>query len=61
MKLAGFDAGLDVLGYTDQASFLINCGIGDLPIVRRDQRHDQDCREDERQPGNDESAPTSSA
>jgi len=27
---AGFDAGLDVLGYTSQASFLINCGIGEL-------------------------------
>jgi len=25
---AGFDAGLDVLGYTSQANFLINCGIG---------------------------------
>ncbi len=27
---AGFDAGLEVLGYTSQASFLLNCGIGDL-------------------------------
>ena len=27
---AGFDAGLSVLGYTNQAQFLINCGIGDL-------------------------------
>ena len=27
---AGFDAGLEVLGYTSQASFLINCGIGEL-------------------------------
>lgn len=27
---AGFDAGLDVLGYTCQANFLINCGIGEL-------------------------------
>jgi SAM-dependent MidA family methyltransferase len=27
---AGFDAGLDVLGYTSQATFLINCGIGEL-------------------------------
>jgi SAM-dependent MidA family methyltransferase len=27
---AGFDAGLDVLGYTSQAGFLFNCGIGDL-------------------------------
>lgn len=27
---AGFDAGLDVLGFTSQANFLINCGIGEL-------------------------------
>jgi SAM-dependent MidA family methyltransferase len=27
---AGFDNGLDVLGYTCQANFLINCGIGEL-------------------------------
>jgi len=27
---AGFDAGLEVLGYTSQASFLLNCGIGEL-------------------------------
>ena len=27
---AGFDAGLDVLGYTSQAVFLLNCGIGAL-------------------------------
>ncbi|MCX7166362.1 MAG: SAM-dependent methyltransferase [Rhodocyclales bacterium] len=27
---AGFEAGLDVLGYTSQANFLINCGVGDL-------------------------------
>ena len=27
---AGFDAGLEVLGYTSQANFLLNCGIGDL-------------------------------
>lgn len=27
---AGFDAGLDVMGYTSQAGFLINCGIGEL-------------------------------
>lgn len=27
---AGFDAGLDVLGFTSQASFLLNCGIGEL-------------------------------
>jgi SAM-dependent MidA family methyltransferase len=27
---AGFDAGLEILGYISQANFLINCGIGDL-------------------------------
>ena len=27
---AGFDAGLEVLGYISQANFLINCGIGEL-------------------------------
>jgi SAM-dependent MidA family methyltransferase len=27
---AGFDAGLEVLGYTSQANFLLNCGIGDV-------------------------------
>ena len=27
---AGFGAGLDVLGYTSQANFLINCGVGEL-------------------------------
>lgn len=27
---AGHDAGLDLLGYTNQAQFLINCGITDL-------------------------------
>jgi SAM-dependent MidA family methyltransferase len=27
---AGFDAGLDVLGFTSQANFLINCGIGEM-------------------------------
>ena len=32
---AGFDAGLDVLGYTTQASFLINCGIGALLAERQ--------------------------
>jgi SAM-dependent MidA family methyltransferase len=32
---AGFDAGLDVLGYTTQASFLINCGIGELLAERQ--------------------------
>ncbi|MCK9380382.1 MAG: SAM-dependent methyltransferase [Sulfuritalea sp.] len=27
---AGFDAGLEVLGYTSQANFLINCGLSEL-------------------------------
>jgi SAM-dependent MidA family methyltransferase len=27
---AGYDAGLDVLGYCSQANFLINCGIADM-------------------------------
>jgi len=27
---AGFDAGLDVLGYTSQAQFLLNCGLAQL-------------------------------
>jgi len=27
---AAFEAGLDVLGYTSQANFLMNCGIGEL-------------------------------
>jgi SAM-dependent MidA family methyltransferase len=27
---AGFDAGLDVLGYTSQAAFLFNCGLTDV-------------------------------
>jgi SAM-dependent MidA family methyltransferase len=27
---AGFDAGLEVLGYTSQANFLINCGVSEL-------------------------------
>lgn len=31
---AGFDTGLDVLGYIDQARFLVNCGI--LPRLARD-------------------------
>lgn len=32
---AGFDAGLDVLGYASQSVFLINCGIGELLMERR--------------------------
>ncbi|KNZ32498.1 MAG: hypothetical protein AD742_12235 [Methylibium sp. NZG] len=30
IALAGQDAGLDVLGYTSQARFLLNCGLGEL-------------------------------
>lgn len=30
---AGYDAGLEVLGYTSQANFLINCGIGELLLA----------------------------
>ncbi len=36
---AGFDAGLDVLGYATQANFLINCGIAELLLEDRDQRN----------------------
>jgi SAM-dependent MidA family methyltransferase len=36
---AAFDAGLDVLGYTTQAAFLMNCGIADL-LVQRQQEGD---------------------
>ena len=41
---AGFDAGLDVLGYTNQASFLINCGIGDLLMARQQAGSEQALR-----------------
>ena len=34
---AGHSAGLDVLGYIAQAAFLINCGIADLLIQRKDE------------------------
>jgi len=30
LALAGQDAGLDVVGYTSQASFLFDCGLGEL-------------------------------
>jgi SAM-dependent MidA family methyltransferase len=30
LALAGQDAGLDVVGYASQASFLLDCGIGEL-------------------------------
>ena len=33
---AGHDAGLEVLGYTSQAGFLINLGLGELLAARRD-------------------------
>lgn len=32
---AGFAASLDVLGYANQATFLINCGIGELLMERQ--------------------------
>ena len=32
---AGFEAGLDVLGYANQSTFLMNCGIGELLAARR--------------------------
>ena len=32
---AGFDAGLDVLGYISQANFLLNCGIGELLLQEK--------------------------
>jgi len=35
MAEAGFAAGLDVLGYTTQAVFLMNCGIADLLAQRQ--------------------------
>jgi SAM-dependent MidA family methyltransferase len=40
---AGFDAGLDVMGYSSQANFLLNCGIGELlsgPEVGADETAD---------------------
>ena len=33
---AGFRAGLDVMGYSNQASFLINCGLGELLQARKE-------------------------
>jgi SAM-dependent MidA family methyltransferase len=30
LALAGQNAGMDVVGYTSQASFLLNCGVGEL-------------------------------
>jgi SAM-dependent MidA family methyltransferase len=35
MAEAGYASGLEVLGYTNQASFLINCGLGQLLDSRR--------------------------
>jgi SAM-dependent MidA family methyltransferase len=32
---AGFGAGLDVLGYAPQATFLVNCGFGELLAARQ--------------------------
>ena len=37
---AGHDAGLDVIGYTAQATFLMNCGIGELLAERQAQGGD---------------------
>jgi SAM-dependent MidA family methyltransferase len=34
---AAHEAGLDVLGYTTQANFLINCGLGQRLAARRDE------------------------
>jgi SAM-dependent MidA family methyltransferase len=41
---AGFDAGLEVLGYTNQATFLINCGIGELLAARQEAGGEQALR-----------------
>jgi SAM-dependent MidA family methyltransferase len=30
LALAGQDAGLEVIGYTSQASFLLDCGLGEM-------------------------------
>ena len=37
---AGHDAGLEVLGYTAQANFLMNCGLGEL-LAARQTPHDE--------------------
>ena len=37
LAVAGQDAGLDVVGYTSQARFLLNCGLGEL-LVQADLR-----------------------
>ncbi len=41
---AGFEAGLDVLGYTSQSSFLINCGLGKLLMARQEAGGEQALR-----------------
>jgi SAM-dependent MidA family methyltransferase len=41
---AGFDAGLEVLGYTSQSSFLINCGLGELLMARQEAGGEQALR-----------------
>ena len=33
LALAGQDAGLDVIGYSSQASFLLDCGLGELLVA----------------------------
>ena len=40
---AGYAAGLEVLGYTHQANFLINCGIGELFAQRQQVQFALDC------------------
>jgi SAM-dependent MidA family methyltransferase len=41
---AGYDAGLDVLGYLNQAGFLMNCGIGELFAARQREGGEQALR-----------------
>ena len=38
LAVAGQDAGLDVVGYTSQARFLLDCGFGELLAERRHPR-----------------------
>ncbi len=41
---AGHEAGLDVLGYTSQATFLMNCGIGELLAARQSANDESSAR-----------------
>ena len=43
---AGFDAGLDVLGYISQANFLLNCGIGEFLLQEKVGAGDTACADD---------------